>query len=627
MEEIALRREAIRLKKLEISANPESVATASPPSPPVEEPVVDEEKHEFLAFARVFSGTLKRGHTLFILSPKHNPEDFIGKQIDLNTPIEQLQEISKHCSKFVISDLYLMMGRELEPINEVPSGNIVAIGGLENIVLKSATLSTSLFCPSFTNMYLQTSPIVRVAIEPKNPSKMKELVKGLKLLNQSDPCVEIMVQENGEHILCTAGEVHLQRCVDDLVQRFAQIEVTMSPPIIPFKETIVAPPKFDHVKEKIDQKAKETTSNGAVSDEALVEVQSGDRKLDMAARARPLPLQVTKFLEDNISSIKLLTRLNQNKICQDEATLTMLTEFKSNLRLQLEEVDAEEASETFKWSGLNEKIISFGPNLYGPNILVSCLPETAMSSVWSVLDNLVAKNSTSPTKNKSLKEFENSIIFGFNLVTSKGPLCEEPMQGVAFFIEKFQVNENLEEENVDSSFESEKRVKPQGVASSQFISLVKDCFRKAFEAQPQRLMAAMYKCEIMTVSSEALGKLYAVLGKRNAKIMDESLKEGTSMFIVTALMPVADSFGLAEEIRKRTSGLASPHIEFSHFEAIDIDPYWEPSTEEELLLYGDKADFENQAKKYMNEVRKRKGLFVKEKLVENAEKQRTLCYK
>jgi ribosome assembly protein 1 len=41
-------------------------------------------------------------------------------------------------------------------------------------------------------------------------------------------------------------------------------------------------------------------------------------------------------------------------------------------------------------------------------------------------------------------------------------------------------------------------------------------------------------------------------------------------------------------------------------------------------LFGDKADFENQARKYMNEVRKRKGLFVKEKIVEHSEKQRTL---
>ena len=58
------------------------------------------------------------------------------------------------------------------------------------------------------------------------------------------------------------------------------------------------------------------------------------------------------------------------------------------------------------------------------------------------------------------------------------------------------------------------------------------------------------------------------------------------MFIITALIPVAESFGQSEEIRKRTSGLASPHIEFSHFEIIDIDPGWEPKTEEELELFG-----------------------------------------
>lgn len=40
---------------------------------------IEEENHKFLAFARVFSGTLKKGQDLFILSPKHNCEDFIGK--------------------------------------------------------------------------------------------------------------------------------------------------------------------------------------------------------------------------------------------------------------------------------------------------------------------------------------------------------------------------------------------------------------------------------------------------------------------------------------------------------------------------------------------------------------------
>lgn len=49
-----------------------------------------------------------------------------------------------------------------------------------------------------------------------------------------------------------------------------------------------------------------------------------------------------------------------------------------------------------------------------------------------------------------------------------------------------------------------------------------------------------------------------------------------------------------------------------------------PSTDEEYLHFGEKADVENRARRYMNEVRRRKGLKVDEKMVEFAEKQRTL---
>lgn len=59
-------------------------------------------------------------------------------------------------------------------------------------------------------------------------------------------------------------------------------------------------------------------------------------------------------------------------------------------------------------------------------------------------------------------------------------------------------------------------------------------------------------------------------------------------------------------------------------QVIPNDPFWTPSTEEELLHFGDKADFDNIARKYMNSVRRRKGLQVDEKIVEFGEKQRTL---
>ena len=57
---------------------------------------------------------------------------------------------------------------------------------------------------------------------------------------------------------------------------------------------------------------------------------------------------------------------------------------------------------------------------------------------------------------------------------------------------------------------------------------------------------------------------------------------------------------------------------------LDQDPFWVPTTEEELEDLGEKADRQNVAKAYMDAVRRRKGLFVDEKLVLSAEKQRTL---
>jgi ribosome assembly protein 1 len=60
------------------------------------------------------------------------------------------------------------------------------------------------------------------------------------------------------------------------------------------------------------------------------------------------------------------------------------------------------------------------------------------------------------------------------------------------------------------------------------------------------------------------------------------------------------------EIRKRTSGAAQPQLVFSGWEVLDEDPFWVPTTEEELEDLGDKADRENVALKYVNDVRKRK---------------------
>lgn len=46
-------------------------------------------------------------------------------------------------------------------------------------------------------------------------------------------------------------------------------------------------------------------------------------------------------------------------------------------------------------------------------------------------------------------------------------------------------------------------------------------------------------------TAEVLGKVYGVVARRRGRIVAEEMKEGTSFFTVSALLPVVESFGLA----------------------------------------------------------------------------------
>jgi elongation factor 2 len=62
-------------------------------------------------------------------------------------------------------------------------------------------------------MKFSVSPVVRVAVEPKNPADLPKLVEGLKRLAKSDPMVQCIIEESGEHIIAGAGELHLEICL------------------------------------------------------------------------------------------------------------------------------------------------------------------------------------------------------------------------------------------------------------------------------------------------------------------------------------------------------------------------------------------------------------------------------
>ncbi|UJR28421.1 hypothetical protein I4U23_009661 [Adineta vaga] len=691
-EDIAQRREFLKQKQLnktttpnEEYGNPIGETVQSTTENSVESAIAKTDSNEntyenvFLAFARVFSGRLKRGQKIFVLSPRHDPSLFAGK--DLNEL--SVRSISHHVHEFIVQDLYLMMGREFTVLDQVPAGNIVAIGQLDSLVLKSATLSTDIFCPSFTGLHFEVSPIVRVAIETKNPSQMKQLRHGMKLLNQADPLVECTLKDTGEYILSTAGEVHLQRCIDDLTKIYARIEINVSAPIIPFRETIIPPPKVDFLNESLANQHQQMKSNKTTKErppwlleDGLIELSTQNQQCIVQIRAVPLPAGITCLLDENTS---LLAVIEQAQGRDDRKTNVQLNDQTLNEIRQLRERLNEEfiAANDKMWNeNTVDEIWSFGPHKSGPNLLFNRIPNSIYRHRGSTIWANVLNNEEKITTNSSLMkdDYDLSIVNGFQLATAKGSLCEEPLMGVGFIIERLTINtivSNQEEssETVDTNdtdlsatnttavtnpvdeieslietlsvtsdesstlqsqqkprrvIDKSKIVFTQGPLSGQIVSTVRDGCRKAFDSQPRRLVAAMFKCETM-VNAEALGRAYAVLNKRNGRVLNEDMKEGTSTFIIKAELPVAESFGFAEEMRKKASGLASPQISGkTYWEIIELDPFWEPQTEEEFLHFGEKADFENRAKKYMNDVRRRKGLRVEEKIVEHAEKQRTL---
>ena len=104
----------------------------------------------------------------------------------------------------------------------------------------------------------------------------------------------------------------------------------------------------------------------------------------------------------------------------------------------------------------------------------------------------------------------------------------------------------------------------------------------------------------------------------------EEMKAGTDAFMIKTHIPVMGSFGFAEEVRRKSSGLANPQLFFSHWAVVYDSPFWVPNTVEEIDYFGQKGDAPNPARDLLDEVRKRKGLYVEEKIVESGSSQRTL---
>ncbi|KAF9236515.1 P-loop containing nucleoside triphosphate hydrolase protein [Melanogaster broomeanus] len=546
-----------------------------------------------MGFARLYSGTIRVGTRIYCVLPKYDTT------IPPYHPTNANNIVAAH-----VDGLYVMMGRELHPVDSVRAGNTFAIRGLEGKVWRSATLCA----PGEAGVLLDSSPqqdqeclinlggtnrmippIVRVALEPENPVDMPRLVAGLALLAQADPCVETFQQQSGEHVILTAGELHLERCLKDLRERFARVGIQASKPIVPFRETAVKAPDMAHPK---TPNAVRGTIKGA----------SPHNLVTFTLRSAPLPEGILLFIQRNITTLRALL---QERNASDQGRHEMQGDV-----LHTPSVTPEQFWDAFEenckeaggeWSDIVDRIWAFGPQSAGGCLLIDARKDAApLSLKRHLMRDQVSGAHPKDSPSHSEHDFNGHVETGFQLATFQGPLCAEPVEGLAYFVESINVDgEGLQKEIVTGSV----------------ISAVRDACRSALLDWSPRLKLAMYSCDIQA-STDVLGKVYGVVAKRRGRIVGEEMKEGTTHFTISALLPVVESFGFADVNLQRGA--------FDSYELLDQDPFWVPTTEEELEDLGEKADRSNVAKEYMDVVRERKGMFVDRKIVQFAEKQRTL---
>ncbi|KAL4395625.1 hypothetical protein AHAS_Ahas01G0010600 [Arachis hypogaea] len=586
----------------------------------------------FLAFARIFSGVLHAGQRVFILSALYDPL--------------KRESMQKHVQEAELQTLYLMMGQGLKVVTSAKAGNVVAIRGLGQHILKSATLSSSMNCWPFSSLAFQVAPTLRVAIEPSDPADVGALLKGLRLLNRADPFVEVTVSARGEHVLSAAGEVHLERCIKDLKERFAKVSLEVSPPLVSYKETIEG--EASKMLESLKAFTKSTD---------YVEKTTPNGRCVVRVRVIKLLPSLTKVLDESpdlvgdvigiksAQTIKTLDCQRPNVTENDnpaEVLRKRIVDAVESDVLSWNEIDNDHAERCkLEWLKLLRRIWALGPRQIGPNILLTpnIKAEGTDNSVLvrgcshvsdklgfvpdSSDGNSVAETSSNASQAlyKEAERLESSVVSGFELATAAGPLCDEPMWGLAFLVEAWI--SPLIEQNDES--ETHLQSEQYGIFAGQVIATVKDACRAAVLQNKPRLVEAMYFCELNT-PTECLGPMYAVLNRRRARVLKEEMQEGSPFFTVHAYVPVSESFGFADELRKGTSGAASALLVLSHWEALPEDPFFVPRTEEEIEEFGDGSSvLPNTARKLINTVRRRKGLPVEEKVVQHGTKQRTLA--
>ncbi len=241
----------------------------------------------YVATVRIFSGKIRNGQELFL----------VGSQKK-----EKIQQVS------------IYKGAQRVTMEEVVAGNIVGIVGLKSAYSGETLAEPDYQIPAFESIKHIFEPVVTKAIEPKQPKQLAKLIEFLRKTSREDPTLCVQINEDtGEYLVSGLGELHIDAKIERPLQD-AEIEVSVSPPIVIYKESIKgrtpAPVegkspnrhnRFYMIAEPVDEKV-------------LAAMAAGDIPSDYDVKKKDLEL-IDKLVElgmdrDEIKKIKLIHNRN-----------------------------------------------------------------------------------------------------------------------------------------------------------------------------------------------------------------------------------------------------------------------------------------------------------------------------
>lgn len=180
----------------------------------------------FHALGRVLSGTATTATSVRVLGEGYTIED------------EEDMVVA------TITDTWIAESRYNVPTSGVPAGNWVLLGGVDNSIVKTATIVAQKL-PDDEDAYIFRpirhffESVFKVAVEPINPSELPKMLDGLRKINKSYPLITTKVEESGEHVILGTGELYMDCVLHDLRRLYADMEIKVSDPVTRFCETVV----------------------------------------------------------------------------------------------------------------------------------------------------------------------------------------------------------------------------------------------------------------------------------------------------------------------------------------------------------------------------------------------------